>query len=282
MLWCFVDSARGQWGAVIEPPSASEDEPAQHTDEELKIAEVFDEPAQWRAEVIEDLHLRGAERCAAACPGPGYPQLLATVIEGLDDSPPGAWVDVGAGLGGVADWLTRRTRRTIVALEPNAGSVHGAKRLFPLLTLVQGGAEHLPFPDASVPGVVVSGVISLFDAIDGVIGETARVLPTSGVLAFTDIWSTTDTTVSAPPNTLWAVEDVVAVADANGFDSVGFAICSTSTGWWSKAAEQVDEVIERRYRSRPGFEAWQADRAHIKQIFDDGLVMAGACVFTRR
>jgi SAM-dependent methyltransferase len=250
--------------------------------DETKIAAVFDEPALWRAEVIEDLRLRGAERCAAACPGPGYPQLLATVIEGLDDSPPGWWIDVGGGLGGVADWLMRRTRRSVVAFEPSPGSVRGASRLFPLLTVVQAGAERLPLPAASVSGVVVSGVISLFDSIDGLLGEAARVLVTDGVLGITDIWSTTDTTTPAPPNTFWAVEDVVAAANRAGFDSVGFAICSTSTGWWSDAAQQVDEVIERRYRSRPGYDAWMRDRAHLSEVFADGLVTAGACVFTRR
>jgi SAM-dependent methyltransferase len=251
-------------------------------EDEPKIAAVFDGPALWRAEVIEDLRLRGAERCAAACPGPGYPRLLASVIEGLDESPPGLWIDVGGGLGGVADWLVRRTRRHVVAFEPTPGSIGGARRLFPLLTLVQASAERLPVPQASVSGVIVSGVISLFDSIDVLVAEAARVLQPGGILAITDLWSSTERTTPAAPNTFWAVEDAVAIADRSGFDSVGFAVCSTGTGWWSTVAQRVDEVIERRYRSHPGYAEWTHDRAHLARVVAEGLVVAGACVFTRR
>jgi SAM-dependent methyltransferase len=251
-------------------------------DDEPKIAAVFDEPALWRAEVIEELRLRGAERCAAACPGPGYPQLLATVIEGLDDSPPGPWIDLGGGLGGVADWLMRQTRRQIVAFEPNPGSIAGARRLFPLVPLVRASAERVPVRDASVSGVIVSGVISLFDSIEGIVAEAARVLVPGGGFAVTDLWSTTDRTTPAPPNTFWAVEDVVAAAERAGFDSVGFAVCSTDIGWWGTSAQQVDEIIERRYRARPGYAEWTKDKEHLTRVVTAELVTAGACVFTRR
>jgi ubiquinone/menaquinone biosynthesis C-methylase UbiE len=268
----FGDVSGGHaWLAVDDPDPPSRDTP--------RVAPVFDEPARWRADVIEQLRLRGAERCGAASPGPGYPQLLGTVISGLDESPPGPWVDLGGGLGGVADWLQRHTRRDVIAFEPNPGSIDGARRLFPLLTLVRASAERVPLARGSVSGVVVSGVASLFGSLDVLVGEVARVLCSGGIFAATDLWSSSSRTVTAPPNTFWSIEDATAVARRHGFERIDVAISSTSIGWWSNAARQVDDVIAEQYHGRPGFEAWVVDREHIQQAIADELVAAGACVF---
>ncbi len=244
---------------------------------------VFDSPAQWRGEVITDLRLRGAERCAAASPAPGFPQLLDSMIRALRHAPiDGVWIDVGAGLGGVADWINRSTRHPVLAFEPSPESTRTARALFPGLAATQALGESLPVVTSGVSGVIVSGVVSLLDDLRAMLGEAARVLRPGGVLAIADIWSTSDLTRREPPNTFWSIESVVAMADRFDLEFHEAAICTIGTGWWPSAAVQVNEVIESEFGDRPGFDAWERDQRLIAGALDGGLVLPGACSFTRR
>lgn len=66
--------------------------------------DVFEAPAMWRADIIDEFRLRGAKRCAAASPSPGFPQVLESLVSTIEDARRGLWLDVGGGLGGVASW----------------------------------------------------------------------------------------------------------------------------------------------------------------------------------
>ncbi|MGB0115113.1 MAG: methyltransferase domain-containing protein [Ilumatobacteraceae bacterium] len=245
---------------------------------------VFDAAAAWRADVIRELGLRGAERSAAASPMAGFPQLLDFVSRTLGAHAPrrGAWIDVGAGLGGVADWIKRTTRHETFAFEPAPGSVDASRRLFPLLPATQAVAACLPLRTGCVGAVMVNGVVSLLDDLDGLFDEVSRVVRPDGVVAVADLWSTTDTTLRRSPNVFWSMEELVQEARGRGFELLDAATCTVGTGWWQDAAIQVAEVIRQECRDRPGFDAWEADQRHIAEILDDSLVMPGACSFRRR
>jgi len=241
----------------------------------------FDEPARWRAEIIRDLGIRGIERCAAACPDPGFPQLLDSMLGSLDASPAGTWIDVGGGLGGVSDWLLRTSRRRVVMFEPTGGSCRAASSLFPLLPVVQSSAERLPVPDQAVSAAVACGVVSVLDDFGDVLGECGRVLRTDGVLAIADLWSTSSVTLRRSPNVFWSFEDVVAAARDHSLEVLDVAVCTVETGWWSKATAQVEDVIRTAYTDRAGFAAWERDQAHIREVVESGDVLAGAISFRR-
>lgn len=243
--------------------------------------QAFDEPALWRAEIIRDLGIRGVERCAAACPDPGFPQLLDSMLRVLTDTPRGPWIDVGGGLGGVSDWLLRRSPRRVVMFEPAPGRCAAAHRLFPLLPVVQAPAERLPLPGGSVSAVVASGVVSLLDDLDDVVGECARVLRPGGVVAIADLWSTSSNSVHSDPNVFWAFEDVVAIADRHPLEVADVAVCAVETGWWSDATEQVDDVIRDAYADRAGYADWVRDQDHIREVIESGVVLAGAISLRR-
>lgn len=246
-------------------------------DETIRI---FEAPALWRAEVIADFRLRGDERCAAASPAPGYPQLFDSLMTVFDDLA-GRWLDIGGGLGGLASWIERTTSNKVVVLDPAENSVAAARRLFPSLAAGIAEGEHLPVADATVDVVVLNGVVSLLDHLDGVLAEVRRVLVPSGRVVVTDIWSTTSQTFVAAPNTFRSLEDFTQLVRTHGYQRVHVAIGEFSTGWWSKAANQVNDEIIARYSSAEGFAQWYADLQHLEAVVDAARLMAGGMVLRR-
>jgi SAM-dependent methyltransferase len=243
---------------------------------------VFAEPQRWRAAIIEELRLRGAERCAAASPAYGFPQLFHSIERASQHAPPaGAWIDVGAGLGGVADFLQRTARRRVLAIEPSSASASAARDLFPLLAVAQAMGEALPIRDRTVAFAMANGVVSLLSDLAGLVREAARVLRPGGVLVFGDLWSTTETTRRLQPNTFWSLEDVIAGVRRVGFELLDVAICTSDTGWWPSAATQVDELIETRHHEHPEFDRWRRDRLHLAQVVHADLVLPATCSFVR-
>lgn len=239
------------------------------------------DPASWRSEVIRRLRLRGEERCAAACPAPGFPQLFSSIQWTLADAPPGVWLDVGGGLGGVAEWMVRRAKREVIIVEPSPHSARGATELFPLLTVMQGTAEHVPVRSASVSAVIINGVVSLIEHVDAVVAEVSRVIQVGGMLSVADLWSADDRPFSAPPNTFVAVEHLIDISREHGLEVVNMAMCEIETGWWSEAATQVDSRIRRRYADEPQFTAWDSDQHHIRRVLESGRVLPGAFSFRK-
>jgi ubiquinone/menaquinone biosynthesis C-methylase UbiE len=242
------------------------------------IVTVFDQASYWRAEIIADFRLRGAERCAAASPTPGFPQLLDSVLFALAGAPPGPWLDVGGGLGGTASWIERTQHRRVVVVDGSFAAVSAARQLFPELDVGCADAADLPIRHRSVPAAIVSGVVSLLADVDGLLAELRRVLIDGGRVAMTDLWSATSSTWKVGANTFWSLEDLERRAVAHGFGVQHAAVSELTSGWWSSSATQVnDEIIERHSRS-PQFAAWRRDLEHLDRIVAGGDVVPAAVV----
>src|SRR5687767_10316309 len=93
--------------------------------------ELFDEPAQWRANVARDLGYEGLDLATAVAPGAGFPSVLTALAAHLEVGADDMLVDVGAGLGGASAWLAFLTGAHVVAVEPAEGSRTAAASLFP-------------------------------------------------------------------------------------------------------------------------------------------------------
>jgi len=239
---------------------------------------LFDTPARWRAEIITEFRLREAERCAAASPTPGFPQLLESVISALDDASDGPWLDVGGGLGGTASWIERTYHEHVIVADAARGSLRAARRLFPSLDLTAARAASLPIRDACVAVAIVSGVLSLLDDADALLAELRRVLCSGGRIAMTDLWSADAITFSDHPNTFWSLEDIAEVAQRWGFEVLHLAAADLSTGWWSSSAAQVNDEIIERHVGEPGFDVWREDLDHLDAIISSGRVIPAGLV----
>ena len=232
-------------------------------------------------EAAEDLSLGPDELIAAMSPGPAFPAVLRT-FEAAFALRPRVIVDLGAGTGGVSEWLRVTTGATVYAVEPEEGARRAAGRAFPRIHVVEGRADAAPLPGGVADAVVLSGVISLMTDIDAELDEVNRLLTRSGSIAIADLFSGTDHTVYAEPNVFQSVEDLTRILRDNGFAvterGLGDAEPEPS---WAAAAWRVDEWIENRCSDRPGYLEWRADRRHLQRhIESDGLV--GGCLVARR
>ena len=242
---------------------------------------VFDEPAIWRASIIDELCLRGEDRQAAASPAPGLPQLSELLVAALERAPKGPIVDVGGGLGGLTDRLDRSTARTCVLVEPSECSVDAAAQLFPSIAITRARADALAVRSNSCGGLVLCGVVSLMVEIESWMSEARRVLRPGGVLFVADLWSSSTTSIDRPPNRFWSIEALSLHAARSGFVRRELAVCEPTVGSWSGAGSMVAERLRRRHRLDDAFAPWEEDQRHLDDVLSSGAVVAGGVTFVR-
>jgi len=97
-------------------------------------------------------------------------------------------LDLGAGTGKLSAMLTRLGHR-VTAVEPDPAMIDRLRADLPEVTALQGGAEAVPLPDASVHAVLVGQAFHWFDR-ERALPEIARVLRPGGALGA--LWNTDD------------------------------------------------------------------------------------------
>jgi ubiquinone/menaquinone biosynthesis C-methylase UbiE len=235
----------------------------------------FDRPALWRAAIIQEFRLRGAERCAASSPAPGFPQLFDSLFTELETCGT-RWLDVGGGLGGIASWVERNSAAEVILVDPAVNGLFAARQLFPTLAAAVGEGERLPVREACIDVVMLNGVVSLVEDVTGIATEVRRVLAFGGRVMIADIWSESHETVCVGPITVHSLEAVRATWGPLGFDVVHLAIADTSTGWWPSAAAQVNNEVVARHAADEGFAEWHNDLCHLDSVLESGgLIVAG-------
>jgi ubiquinone/menaquinone biosynthesis C-methylase UbiE len=140
---------------------------------------------------IDDVAARGFDAGAAAyeLARPGYPdEAIAVLVAMLGIAAGTAVLDLAAGTGK----LTRRLvdlGAAVTAVEPVPGMREQLVAVLPQVRVLDGTAEAIPLPDASVDAVTVAQAFHWFDA-PAALAEIARVLKPGGGLAI--LWNERD------------------------------------------------------------------------------------------
>jgi SAM-dependent methyltransferase len=140
----------------------------------------------------------GAVARAYAAHRPDYPRAAVLWALGLPGGParqdgagPAAGrriLDLGAGTGKLTEVLLSLGAE-VTAVEPDLNMLGELRRLFPQARALEGSAEAIPLPDASVDAVLCGQAMHWFD-MTRAIPEIARVLVNGGPLA--GLWNADD------------------------------------------------------------------------------------------
>lgn len=243
-------------------------------------ADLFEDPSEWRTNVVVALGLDGEDRCAGASTSVAMPQLVDHLSDVLGTTVPGTGLDIGGGLGPLSAWLALRTRHRLVPVDPSEASCRGAWQLFGLPG-VRAGASTLPVATGSCSVTVLNGVVSLLDDVVAAVDEAVRTTRPDGIVAVADLTANGDQPVTSENNTFWAPGDVLAALERAGC-VVDFVACSEpGIGEWAPVQQTVDDEISRRYSGAPGFEQWRRDGSRLRALIDAGTIGATSIIARR-
>jgi SAM-dependent methyltransferase len=248
---------------------------------DVEVPRIFDQPSLWRVEAAHALGLGVDDMIAAMSPGPAFPAALRSLQAALK-AKPNVIVDLGAGTGGVSEWMRLSTGATVYAIEPEDGARRAARLAFPHLHVLAGRADLTSLPGGCADVIVMSGVISLMSDLDPVFAEVARLLAPSGQLAIADLFSSTVKTRCSGPNTFRSVDDLTRILQKLGFVPISLG-CGDPVPdpAWAAAAQAVDDWIDAHCANRLGYEVWIADRRHLRDQVRSGNLIGGCLVAQR-
>ena len=165
---------------------------------------------------------------------PSYPpEAVAWLCESLALGPGATVVDLAAGTGKLTGLMVPTGAR-VVAVEPLEEMHRVLRRVVPVVPVVAGTAEALPFRAASVHAVTVAQAFHWFD-VEPAFAELARVLRPGGRLGI--VWNARDRSVDWVDR-VWSIMDQVeraapwrdhenwrdsALGDRSGFGPLGTA-----------------------------------------------------------
>jgi demethylmenaquinone methyltransferase/2-methoxy-6-polyprenyl-1,4-benzoquinol methylase len=105
-------------------------------------------------------------------------------VSRIDVGPRATVLDVATGTGAVARELLAQKRCTVVGLDQSPEMLAEARRrLSASVTLIEGHAEELPFPDAAFDALTFTYLLRYVDDPSAVLRELARVVRPGGTIA---------------------------------------------------------------------------------------------------
>jgi demethylmenaquinone methyltransferase/2-methoxy-6-polyprenyl-1,4-benzoquinol methylase len=112
------------------------------------------------------------------------PRWRRFLVSRIDAGPRDTVLDVATGTGAVARELITQKGCTVVGLDQSPEMLAEARRRLPRsVTLIQGSAEELPFPDAAFDGLTFTYLLRYVEDPAAVLGELARVVRPGGTIA---------------------------------------------------------------------------------------------------
>ncbi len=263
--WC-IGSNDGNSGAVNDARSA----------------DLFDGIGMLQADAALQLGFDRDARCAATSPGPAFPAALRTLADAVPHRSGATVVDLGAGLGGASAWLERQTGAQVIAVEPAAGARIAARRMFPWLDIRAGSAECSHLPSGIADAVVLLGLISLLDDLDGPLAEARRLLRDGGVIGIADMFLARPGVERSGVNTLRSLAATTTILARGGWEvlAVGCANDAAPDEAWRVLANELKDRVLLDHADDPAVVEWIADQRQVAEWVNDGHVF-GACLVAR-
>lgn len=243
------------------------------------MADEFDTVPAWTVAAIEEL---GASHAIpAACRGSGNPAALTWLAEhmGLDAST--TLLDVGAGMGGGAEYAALTRGSEVRLVEPMLGACRAARRLFGQPTVVASG-EHLPLMDDAVDAVWSLGVLCSSDAQQKMLAEMRRVVRPAGVVGLLVYIKTVTDLPEQPDGNEFPTRDellgliraaglrIEEQADLDDFDDV--------PDIWKQQVQEVDDLVAARHRHDRRWQTADEQQSSMARLIGDGLVLGTLAV----
>ncbi|WP_346353322.1 DVU_1556 family methyltransferase [Azotosporobacter soli] len=119
---------------------------------------------------------------------PGGSALTTRLIDCCAFSPNAIVVDVGCGSGETVEYLCERRGLDACGVDSAENRLAEGRKRAPHLALLQGNGERLPFPDASLDGVIAECSLSVMANPEKAIKEFHRILRSGGTLGITDVY----------------------------------------------------------------------------------------------
>jgi SAM-dependent methyltransferase len=199
-----------------------------------------------------------AGSAAYAAGRPDYPPgVIDWLREDLGIGPGKSAIDLGAGTGKFLAAL-RRAGASVQAVEPVASMRERLVAANPDVTALDGGAEHIPLPDASLDAIVCAQSFHWF-ATGAALAEMRRVLKVGGALGL--VWNVRDESVA------WVAALTAIMAPYEG------AAPRFASGAWRKAfpAPGFSPLVERRF---PHAHVGPPERVVVDRVLSTSFIAA--------
>ena len=195
------------------------------------------------------------------------PRWRRFLVSRVDAGPGDRVLDVATGTGAVALELQRQRGCTVVGLDQSAQMLEIARARLAGIELVEGDADHLPFPDSSFDGLTFTYLLRYVDDPAATLRELALVVRPGGTIAALEF-----SVPSAPLwRALWELWVRVGLPAAGrvispGWASVGDFLGPSIEGLWRRLPlarlldlwreAGIDDVHARRMSLGGGVVIW--------------------------
>lgn len=242
-------------------------------EDEQVLEDEFDLLAGWTADAIAELDLE--DPVPAACNGSGSPASLGWLVEHMALAPGSLAVDTGAGLGGPAAWIARRSGAEMVTSEPMTRAAVGSRRLFGS-SGVAAWSHRLPFRTAAFSGALALAVLSTADDKPAYLREVHRVLRPGGRLGLLDYVRTASGLTDPPANN----EFVTSSELDRLVTSCGYRIEATAMAeelppapdTWSSVADRVSRRVAERHAGSAAVSEAEEQQSRFARLLSEGAL----------
>jgi SAM-dependent methyltransferase len=242
--------------------------------EQDPMVDEFDTVASWTVEAVREL---GDDHALpAACRGSGSPAALDWLADAIGIGAGTRLLDSGAGVGGPAAYVSDDRAARPVLAEPMAGACWAARQLFDSPVVVADGLR-LPFADATFDAAWSLGVLCTVEDQATHLAELRRTVRPGGGVGLLVYERTVAELPDQPEGNHFPdraeLEAAVAAAGLRLVDEVPLADLPGTPDDWQRAADAVDDAVERRHRDDPSWQRAQEQEQAIGDLISRELVV---------